>query len=196
MRLCLKGADMSETVCVSASDMISYLTEWRDMNEIDFQLSMILAWLPMIESIEVDCGKNENKLKIMFYGHGTDPWGKLNVGATVELRDTGIERLLFNIVVGNKIVGKSAFKESQDSVTLDKELIVLEGSNGFFTGYIRKNESSDYEQVFITKAPGLFYDIKRYADKGYNKLTMLDITCESDFLKGERNENISNKRHV
>ena len=50
--------------------------------------------------------------------------------------------------------------------------------------------------MFITKAPGLFYDIKRYADKGYNKLTMLDITCESDFLKGEQNENISDERHV
>lgn len=64
-----------------------------------------------------------------------------------------------------------------------KELVILERKNGFYGGYIIKNNR--YELVFNTDKTMLFFSIKSYTDKGYT-VVCLDKSDEKLFMRNRK----------
>lgn len=64
---------------------------------------------------------------------------------------------------------------------MERELIILEGSNGWYGGY--EKTKNGYDQLFNTNAELLFCFIKNYTDKGYI-IRCLDKSQEESFMIG------------
>lgn len=65
---------------------------------------------------------------------------------------------------------------------MNKELIVLERTNGWYGGY--EIENGEYVQLFNTDAKTLFGSIKFYTDRGYS-VTCVGKEQEDTIMKGK-----------
>lgn len=81
--------------------------------------------------------------------------------------------------IGENRLGKLLMQVREELHT-DMELIVLERENGWYGGYLIRNDQM--EQVFNTDNKVLFHSIKNYTDKGYT-VTCLSKSHEKEFME-------------
>lgn len=92
------------------------------------------------------------------------------------------ERLisLYRKDIGTFSDGHECEDRDETPPKVNKELIILERSNGWYGGY--EKTKNGYEQLFNTSSHCLFMDIKDYTDKGYT-IRCVDKSQEETFMK-------------